>query len=170
MSAYIVDPRTIDYLVAWAQRHHHDHLRLRVRIPRTMAAAAVPECIGLQPGDSFNTVSISANDLGAILLAENVRSVRARYPNDAPDELPGPCDQRRVFAYRFRPITANLNPAWVIKAADCLNYQSCETDDWQETLGYAIMQAIREDAIRTLTDDAPWGISAEDLGETVAAK
>jgi hypothetical protein len=170
MSAYIVDPRTIDYLVAWAQRHRSHHLTPSARVPdgtQGMARADVPECLqGIAgPGERFYLVQVSPNDLGAILLAENVRSVRYRYPNDGPDDLPGPCDQGRVWGYQFRPITNTLDARWVIKACDCLDYQSCETTDWEDTLAHAILTAIREDAIASLTTDAPWGITDDDLNK-----
>jgi hypothetical protein len=115
----------------------------------------------------LNLRELTPDELGQILMAENVRSVRTRYPNDAPDNLPGPCDQSRVLAYRFQPVSHQL-PAWVVKAADCLQYQSCESDDYEETLGYKVVQAIREAAIRHLTVDAPWGVTQEDIDKHMA--
>jgi hypothetical protein len=163
MSAYVVDPRTIDYLVAWAQRHRYQRSGLQVRIPRTLAKADLPAWLDYQPGDSFYAVSVRADELGQLLMAANVKSVRHRYPDCPTDDMPGPVDQRNVWRYRFTPIQADLNAAWVIKSCDCLDYQSCEVEDWRDSLAYAVVQAIREDAIGELTDDAPWGVSDEDL-------
>ena len=149
MSAYIVDPRTIDYLVQWGARH-----RSVVR-----------------DGERVRLDDIPQNELGQILMTENVRSVRTRYPQDSADTLPGPVNQKRVWRYHFQPVPHQmLKPAWVIKACDCLDYQSCETDDWRETLAYQIVQAIRESAISALTDDAPWGITDDDLSPKPVAK
>jgi hypothetical protein len=58
-----------------------------------------------------------------------------------------------------------LRPEWVISCCDCLRYQSCETDDYEQTAAYKVLDAIRESAIRQLVKlaDAPWGVSDEDL-------
>lgn len=160
MSAYILDPRTIDYLVQWAIQRRG----LTVYLDDVAVATQYEHAIS---GNRLNLRELTPDELGAILLAENVRSVRARYPNDAPDSLPGPCDQKRVWAYRFQPVAHQL-PAWVIKACDCLRYQSCEADDYEETLAYKVMQAIRESAITHLTVDAPWGVTDEDIAKHMA--
>lgn len=164
MSAFVVDPRTIDYLIQYAQQHRgYGQSGVGITVPRSLAKADLPAWLDYQPGDRFYAQSVSANELGQVLLTENVRSVRARYEDCPSDDLPGPIDRRRIWSYRFQPILAPLKPAWVVKACDCLDYQSCETSDWQETLAYAIVQAIRESAIGDLTDKAPWGISDDDL-------
>lgn len=183
MSAYIVDPRTIDYLVQWGGRTR-DHSQIRVEIPDGMIAdvrAAFPHaesmgrlCLG----------QLTRDGLGSILMRENIRSVRYRYGDDGhriywgedhgmdavpPDDLPGPTDQSRVWNYRFRMIHQELDPAWVVSCADCLEYQSCETPDYRDTLAYAVLQGIRESAVRALTADAPWGVTDADLGAAVPA-
>lgn len=160
MSAYICDPRTIDYLVQWACNTRD----LSVYLPDDFGPTEYDRA---RSGNRLDLRALTPNDLGAILMAENVRSVRARYPKDAPDNLPGPCDQSRVWAYRFQPVSHQL-PAWVISSADCLRYQSCETDDYEQTLGYRVLQAIREAAIRHLTVDAPWGATDEDIAKHMA--
>ena len=95
------------------------------------------------------------------LYQENIRSVRARYPSDTWDELPGPCVKplhllvtsadRSNRALRLKPIA-------ILKMLDCLNYQSCETDDWRDTVAFRLLECIRSAAIRTLPgyEDAPW--------------
>ena len=163
MSAYIVDPRTIDYLIAWAHQHRTHDSAPSVSIPERMDPTTLPDTLdGYGQGERFSLMQLTPNDLGAILLAENVRSVQARYPREAVATLPGPCDQSRVLAYQYQPVPS-LNAAWVVKSCDCLDYQSCETDDWRDTLAYAIVQTIRESAISALTEDAPWGVTDEDL-------
>lgn len=155
MSAYICDPRTIDYLVTWATNQRD----LVAYAPEALPPTGYDHA---RTGRRFDLRQLTPDQLGQILLAENVRSVRYRYPNDAPESLPGPCDQRRVWAYRFAPVRHQLAP-WVISSCDCLRYQSCETDDYEQTLGYAVLQAIRESAIRHLTVDAPWGATDENI-------
>lgn len=160
MSAYILDPRTIDYVVQWAIQRRDLSVYLPAGFPATEYDRARSDRLGL--ASRLNLRELTPDELGQILLTENVRSVRARYPNDAPDNLPGPCDQSRVWAYRFRPVAHQL-AAWVVKACDCLRYQSCETDDYEDTLAYKVMDAIRESAITHLTVDAPWGATQEDI-------
>ena len=72
-----------------------------------------------------------------VLLDENYRSVNARYSDAA---LPHPVQ----FRHQFRFIGDKVREiAGAFKAADCLDYQSCETDDWESTLAYKILQGCR---------------------------
>lgn len=97
------------------------------------------------------------------LAAENVESLKARYPNDEWE------------AHNF----ANENAVWnaarlelhqplvMIKAASCLEYQSCEHEGWIASEAYDILRQIVSAAIRDLPgydnaegwsiDDAPAG-------------
>lgn len=157
MSAYIVDPRTIDYLVTWAINKREIYAYVSDEFGPT-------EYDHVRTGQRFDLRQLTPNQLGQILLDENVRSVQARYPDDRTDNLPSPCDQSRIFAYRFQPVGHQLAP-WVISSCDCLHYQSCETSDYEQTLGHAVMRAIRESAIKNLTIDAPWGVTDSDIAE-----
>lgn len=171
MSAYIVMPRTIDYLVAWADRHGGDVSRTDAiwqdwsDIPEELQRVAAGDA---RWGWHLRLNEMTNDEIGQILITENVRSVRHRYPDDSADSLPGPVDQARVWRYRFRPIARDLDAAWVVKSCRCLAYQSCETPDWKDSVAYAILEAIREDAIATLVEDAPWGVDEEHLGEVTA--
>ena len=165
MSAYVVDPRTIDYLVAWAQRRRCGG---SVRVPEGVELSpdiAVYTQEGMTGRAWFKLNDMPADVLGRILMAENVRSVRYRYPDTAPDDMPGPIDQSGVWSYRYRPVSLDsLKPAWVVRSSDCLSYQSCESDDWEDTLAHAVLDAIREDAIDAMIgDDAPWGVTDDNL-------
>jgi hypothetical protein len=96
-----------------------------------------------------------------ILYQENIRSVQARYPQDSFETLPGPIEKEPALtvsweeAQRLRP-----DPVTVLKFCDCLEYQSCETEDWQQTAAFELLERIRKAAIRSLPgyDDAPWGL------------
>jgi hypothetical protein len=71
--------------------------------------------------DGHNRVYVTrdnAEEVGRILLEENVRSVLYRYGGRIGD--------------RPRP------PVQIIKAVHCLDYQSCETEDWETTLAWRI--------------------------------
>jgi hypothetical protein len=45
-----------------------------------------------------------------------------------------------------------------LKMLDCLEYQSCESDDWETTQAYRLQQAMRRAAIRALPgyESAQW--------------
>lgn len=93
---------------------------------------------------------INPQSAGQILWNENNRSVNFRYDEQEPDPV-----------YTFRPAPfQNYTAVQIIKACDCLDYQSCETDDWKNTEAYAILHMIRERAIHALPgyEEAAWGI------------
>lgn len=138
MSAYIVDEDTIDLLVTVAMFGGEWRKGIRVR------------------GQHYETV-LDGNTLGAVLIAENVRSVNYRYgENDTPG------------SYEWKPagIAKYLGGAigWgdVLGALDCYEYQACETPDWHETLAYDVCQAIRRKVCGILSADC-WEWSRETL-------
>lgn len=183
MSAYVVDPKTIDLLLAWVKRHGTPGdpglMWRNIEVPKDAPDLERPrelecDCLEDQQGifGPFSTWRPGAdiNATGQLLLDQNVRSVTARYPDETPDTLPGPADLARVHEYEYRhPLeracdlaTGLPKEAWVIRACDCWRYQSCETADHEETAAWAVVDAIREDAINSLVDKvapgAPWGI------------
>lgn len=110
---------------------------------------------------------------------ECIRSVMHRYPQDAEGDLPGrigyttrlPEDHRWALV-----MNESFEPGRVLAALACLNYQSCETGDWEQTPAYAYVQQLKrlafEDAgIQPSTDYAiysklpgyseTWEITAE---------
>lgn len=60
--------------------------------------------------------------LGELLWSENYRSVNYRYREGEP-----------VPAYVLHTTEAPLSPVAVAKAANCLEYQSCEHPEWEES-------------------------------------
>jgi hypothetical protein len=170
MSAFVVDNRTIDYLVTWVHRHSSSRCGpiCTKPVPEWRTVDDVPEPLRdyidgphawSEPGKfSLRVGQMHPTDIGKILLAENVRSVAHRYGGrlDSP-ELSAAVD------YYFRPVMQDLLPGWVVKSCACLDYQSCETEEWPSTVAHAIMEAIKSDAIRELTEDCPWGVTDADL-------
>lgn len=104
-------------------------------------------------------------DVATILRDENIRSVRARYP-DA-----NLADECGVESYRYRPVTDRIDPIVVLKSIACLDYQSCETDDWPTTRAYRLLETIKDRAIWRLPgmDAAPWGWTRPDLPAPTSA-
>jgi len=88
--------------------------------------------------------------LATILYRENVRSVRHRYPNDAFEAL-----ERLTIGGNGRQIA---DPVQILKLCQCLEYQSCETPDWEQSTAYKILQSIMSAAIGDLPGykEAAW--------------
>lgn len=106
--------------------------------------------------------------VGKILWAENARSVIHRYRLLGSEEAAGYIAQ--IDAYRWTNYGAG-KPAAVLKSADCLDYQSCETPDWQSTGAYRLLAEIRE-AFGKHRDTAayqaaPWGASERNVRDCI---
>lgn len=132
MSAYVVSPDTIDYLVTAS------------RCWRLAEDGYLP----------YDVRILTDNELGQVLLSENVRSVNCRY--NETDVTP---------AYEYRAVNFDsIDPVTVLKSVQCVNYQSCETDDWQTTPAYQVLKAIESGAIANLSGyrSAPWGWTRSD--------
>lgn len=88
----------------------------------------------------------------SLLQAQNARSVLYRYAHRPGTHCP-------PDPIKFEPTTLRA-PIIVIKLCHCLDYQSCETPDWEQTEALALLVAIAGAAIRRVPgyDDAPWSI------------
>jgi hypothetical protein len=81
----------------------------------------------------------SAGRVGAVLLAENARSVNHRYAAD---------DWESVFEYT--PMSGRLDPLHVLGALGYYEYQSCEHPDWDDSEAQAYCTVLRHLAISKL--------------------
>ena len=136
MSAYIVDRSTVRFLVSVAQLwelYWHDGQESR-RIHRCDDEAAARA--------------------GAMLWAENVRSVAHRYPN-TPNDLPGPSDGD--YNYGAHRVTWSLQlasqrdlPLQVFRALSEYEYQSCEHPEWPASEAFTFCRMLRAEACRRL--------------------
>ena len=121
MSAYIVNDYHINALVTWAVLND-----VRMWQPRR-------KC--------WTPIDLStAQHVAATLYSENVRSVNYRY---------GERTKRTGFTYKPVPIT-HLTAADIIKACQCLDYQSCETPDWHSTEACGYLTSIRNAAVNEM--------------------
>lgn len=82
----------------------------------------------------------NASEIGQKLLDENFRSVNYRYREN---------DKAERFEYRAVR-SDDYSAVDVLKAINCLDYQSCETDDWSESEAWAILDGIKDTMIRNL--------------------
>jgi len=111
------------------------------------------------------------DELGRLLLAENVASVSHRYPQDRADELPGPrppywlVSEAGEGGYRFRQQPYSLTAVEGLKAVACYAYQSCEHPEWKESAAHAFCQALEKALIAALPgmDAAPWSWDAAEV-------
>lgn len=101
-----------------------------------------------------------------ILYRENFRSVGARYPEDAKAS-----EADTITITRSDVRDDALSAVDIISMCNCLEYQSCETDDWESTAAYELLAAIRKKAISALPgmDDAYWEYTKSERDERMAA-
>ena len=155
MSAYICNPDHIKQLAAFATR--------RVGGPGNGHRQVDPrhfEALRHLAEQSDEAIASAYADL---LYQENIRSVSARYPDDTFDTLPGPHETPKTLTVTHTELfdfntVCRLTPVDILKMCDGLEYQSCETDDYRETIGFTLLDSIRGAAIRALPgyEDAPW--------------
>ena len=140
MSAYIVDHGHIDALLSFAIKHKVVYFAGNARVEVTDA---------------------NATEIGRILLDENERSVRYRYPDCEGDDLPGTIGEDSA-SYTFRSWPRAMATLTVLKACDGFDYQACETENYKTSLAHTIVDTIRQYAIVRLPgyDNAPgWSLT-----------
>lgn len=141
MSAYICNPEHFGILAAYAVQN---------------------DCAVYEWQDRTNPIA-AAQRVAKELASENIRSVKHRYPNSK--GLPGPClsladieEAAAIYAAHFVAHPQRLTPVDVFKLIQGLDYQSCETDDWRDTLAWRQLDWIRNAAARKLPgyEHADW--------------
>lgn len=89
--------------------------------------------------------------LASFLLSENCRSVNHRYNEKSP---------AKSITFKFEPVN---NAIQLIKLIDCLDYQSCETDTWENSLSFKVLTKIKGQLVDKMLrsagyDDHQWSI------------
>jgi hypothetical protein len=154
MSAFVCGPDHFKALAIFAVSRRHGSRNVD---PRDLKG-----CEKLELYNEINLASAYAD----ILYAENMRSVLHRYPDDTEETAPGPIDKPehiKVTGHDMcKPAYIRVSPVAILKMCDCLEYQSCETDDYRQTLAFDLLDRIRGAAIHCLPgyDDAPWDYDA----------
>lgn len=97
-----------------------------------------------------------ADDMMNALAAENAQSVAYRYPGISTEPVLA-ADNVRLSRY------AKLAPVAVIKACQCLEYQSCEHPTWDKSDAKYLLEQIQSAAIASLPgySQAAWAIEDE---------
>lgn len=147
MSAFVVDFHHINALVTFA---------LDVQASYWNPAAQ----------ERVNVTSYNAEEIGRLLLDENVRSVGHRYSGRISGE-----EKSAAADYAFKRYNAPLSAVQILKAVECLEYQCCETDDWESTVAWRICQSLKGYAISRLPgyDAAAWGVPSASTFSAPAA-
>ncbi len=137
MSAFEVDKTHIDVLVSAAlQRIHGGTLSwYHGDIPETLPGEALPSHENYL--ERLNTTHRevtrdNAGMWGALLVAENRRSVNHRYNEDEIEE-----------PYEFTRYEGTFNPAKILAAISCYEYQSCEHPEWKTSEAKSFCEALQ---------------------------
>jgi hypothetical protein len=142
-----------------------DHISLLVQAALDAPYFDASRLLNL-PGAPTLTNADSGTTLGRALLAENTRSVMARYRGEDHG------GKEATNGYTFRRIRPDLvTPIQVLKACDCFDYQACETRDYSERWAAKWIERLRGTMIPSLPgwDQAQWCFQApEDMGEIIA--
>lgn len=148
MSAYIVNKDHILYLVEAAMSPRlnpcHGHFSWFFHSTQSLYA-----------GD-YEGAAKAAN----MLWHENIKSVAYRYPNDKPEELPGPVGETfEIESHDFSWTGFSIDPVQVLASCDCYEYQSCEHPEWETSQARVFLNALRKHAWRSLPgyEDTTWG-------------
>ena len=125
MSAYIVEKRLIGYIIGCDRYMETAGFFNRDRTPVEQAQA---------------------------LRDENIRSVLHRYPQTTKQTAPGASDKESVFCEEdILSIGGDsFDPLQLLKSITCLEYQSCEQDEWDQCQAKKYLDGLRADAVRML--------------------
>ena len=150
MSAYICNPEQFGLLAAYAI------------INRCPIYEWAPNRTG-RDADVKNVQIIAKG-----LARENIRSVQHRYLMLNDGQLPGPNllkaeieEAAALYAAHFLKNSSyvrKLAPVQILKICQSVDYQSCETNDWRDTLAWRQLDWIKNEAIRQLPkySEADW--------------
>ena len=150
MSAFIVDYKTIDNILS---------IRLNQGILLNYCYLKSEfDTLFEKPSDYW--IFENLENLGKEFLRLNIESVNTRYPDD--DKINMPMDYAEN--YKFKDIDF-MDLGQAIKSLDCLMYQSCEIDKYQDNPIWEKMEKLKKyltDAFINLNDEyknADWSDS-----------
>ena len=92
---------------------------------------------------TWSSNTLTAQDIANKLLATNIESVNHRYDSNEPLRA---CKMPKHLKVKY--------PSHIISMCNCMNYQSSELPEWEDTSSYQLIQGIREAAISALCDSA----------------
>jgi hypothetical protein len=152
MSAFMCSNAHFDALASYAAKE-----RITLRTYNLTGEARLEANEAFQGNDMPNLITFS-DRVGAILHAANVRSVEYRYEDCRTSNAMGTKNP-----YQFQPVVNGLSHAEALMAVRCLEYQSCEPQEWETSLAKLICEAITDTAIRGITSEVRgcWPVEEE---------
>jgi hypothetical protein len=133
---------------------HHEHINAIM----TFAAFDRQTRDTIRAASEGQIALFDATRVGRFLLEANARGRGLQA---------APLQRRR---YVFRKWQRVPSPVEVLKACQCLDFQCCEHEEWQESPAKRMLDAIAGAAIEALPgyDSAPWAISEEPRADVAA--
>jgi len=109
-------------------------------------------------GEHHQLTSHNADEIGQMLLDENVASVAYRYQDDSLSQLPGKTNAEWLLPFEWHPFAKKPTALEAIKLVNCYEYQACEHPEWEQSEAKAFCKALRDNLIPQLPgyDKAPW--------------
>lgn len=98
---------------------------------------------------------VHTSDLYAILSTANAESVAFRYRE------PVASYPRTVAFPKIDIATVDANIGAIFRSIACLEYQSCERDDWKDSNAFGLLQGLRDALLSRLPGadaDSAWGL------------
>src|ERR1700732_2821348 len=93
----------------------------------------------------------TATKIGAMLLAECIKSVSYRYSDDNLESLPGPAHVTHPDDYVWTDHRIKLTPGEVASTLANYEYQSCEHPEWHTSDAQAFCHELRAAVLNNLT-------------------
>jgi len=143
MSAFIVDKSHINAMIQGAMsvsaRYHSTHR-------------------WYYDGEWRELTPENANQVGQMLLDENIKSVSTRYPDSPLTDLPGGADSEYIIPFEWHIMGRIPKPIELIKITNCYAYQTCEHDEWEGSGAKVFCDSLIDSTIGVLPgyDEAPW--------------
>ena len=120
---------------------------------------------------SYWVATFDPDETGRMLWRENLRSLKARYPEDEDGERPGPID----FADEDVDLYVYTDPGFVptlgeiFMAISCYEYQTCESDGWRQTEAAKWCRDLTA-AVTSSLSEGPWGWNADEIAKRKGAQ
>jgi hypothetical protein len=138
MSAYIMNEDEINIIVGYFLKPHNSGVN--------------GTGLWTKIGDNYDHINAeNAREIGKILFDENVRSVEGRYNSN----------ENHEYCFRFMAGAHKRPVGNIAGALDCLEYQSCESDNWHETNAWHIICDMRKELLKEIAEKDgtyTWGI------------
>lgn len=100
----------------------------------------------------------NADEIGQMLLDENIASVMYRYEDSTITDLPGSATADYLLPFQWHPMGKTPTAIEAIKLCHCYSYQSCEHPGWKQSNAKAFSDTLIDETVGMVDgwDQAPW--------------